>query len=140
MIKILILRNLQNICAVILVIAFFLPWVSLDFISLSGFNLAGIGGASFLLWAIPLLSIGVLVSKFMDLDEWFRLWFHLPNRKKISTYLPHASGAVPLFYVLSSRFQEGQISYEGAGIGIYLTFVASGVMLLAAFGVIKIPE
>ena len=122
------IKKLENICAVILVIAFFLPWVNLGFISLSGFNVAGIGGASFLLWVIPLLSIGVLVSEFMDLD------------KKISTYITYASGAVPLFYVLSSRMQEKQFSYEGAGIGIYLTFVASGVMLLAAFGVIKIPE
>ena len=122
------IKKLENICAVILVIAFFLPWVNLGFISLSGFNVAGIGGASFLLWVIPLLSIGVLVSEFMDLDE------------KISTYIAYASGAVPLFYVLSRLFSTGGDFFEGAGIGIYLTLVASVGMLLAAFGVIKIPE
>ena len=122
------IKKLENICAVILVIAFFLPWVNLGFISLSGFNVAGIGGASFLLWVIPLLSIGVLVSEFMDLDE------------KISTYIAYASGAVPLIYVLSRLISSGGEFFEAAGIGIYLTLVASVGMLLAAFGVIKIPE
>ena len=122
------IKKLENICAVILVIAFFLPWFSLGFISISGFNVAGIGGSSFLLWVIPLLSIGVLVSDFMDLDE------------KISTYIAYASGAVPLIYVLSRLFSTGGDFFEGAGIGIYLTLVASVGMLLAAFGVIKIPE
>ena len=122
------IKKLENICAVILVIAFFLPWLSLGFMSISGFKIAGIGGASFLLWVIPLLSIGVLVSEFMDLDE------------KISTYIAYASGAVPLIYVLSRLISSGGEFFEAAGIGIYLTLVASVGMLLAAFGVIKIPE
>ena len=123
------IKKLENICAAILVIAFFLPWFSLGgLFSISGFNAAGIGGAAILLWLIPLLSIGVLVSEFMDLD------------KKISTYIAYASGAVPLIYVLQSLFSSVGDFFSTATFGIYLTLVASIGMLLAAFGVIKIPE
>ena len=124
------IKKLENICAIILIVALFLPWVSMGMLgSLSGFKLAQLGGSATLLWLVPLLAIGVLVSDVMNMDE------------KISSYIAYAAGALPTLWVISRMFVMGfGVFFEAAGIGFYLTLLAGIGILLGAFGVVKIPE
>ena len=48
--------HLIGLCAIGLLIAFFLPWINLAFIKPSGFELAKQGGKYLLLWVIPAFS------------------------------------------------------------------------------------
>tara|TARA_X000001036_G_scaffold141329_4_gene134161 strand:- start:1963 stop:2337 length:375 start_codon:yes stop_codon:yes gene_type:complete len=122
------IKKIENMAAIVMIIAFFLPWVSMGIFSISGLKASTLGGGAFMLFLIPLFSVGVLASDAMKLDE------------NMSKYLTYGAGLVPLGYVLSRLFSMGSDFFTAAAVGIYLTLLASVAMLLAAFGIIKIPE
>jgi len=146
-------KKIENICAIVLVVAFFLPWVSVGGIfSIAGYELPNAvqwGNAMtatfsesgkvdtnysiYLVYLVPLLAVGVLATDFLKSDE------------KVAHYVAIAAGAFPILGLLSLLFGNGESFDEeklvrGMTIGVYLTVVAAIVMLLAAFGVIKRPE
>ncbi len=138
-------KKIENICAIVLVVAFFLPWVSLGgMFSFAGYQLPnaaeGINAMAaawsesgeadtnygvYLVYLVPLLAVGVLATDYLKSDE------------KVAHYVAIAAGVFPLLGFLYMVIDNGM---QGMAIGIYLTVVAAIVMLLATFGVIKRPE
>ena len=122
-------KKIENLSAVLMVVSFFLPWVSLGILSATGFKVASMGGAGTLLFVIPLLAIVVLandVLNFLDVDK--------------SKYLAYLTAVVPLIYIIYRLIKGGSSFFELASIGIYLTLIASVLMILGASGKIKLPE
>ncbi len=123
-------KKIENLSAILIVVSFFMPWLSLGMLgSATGFQVASIGGAGTLLFVIPLLAIVVLandVLSFLDVDK--------------SKYLAYLTAVVPLIYIIYRLIKAGSSFFELASIGIYLTLIASVLMILGASGKIKLPE
>ncbi len=123
-------KKIENLSAILIVVSFFMPWLSLGMLgSATGFTVASIGGAGTLLFVIPLLAIVVLandVLSFLDVDK--------------SKYLAYLTAVVPLIYIIYRLIKAGSSFFELASIGIYLTLIASVLMILGASGKIKLPE
>ena len=123
-------KKIENLSAILMVVSFFMPWLSLGMLgSATGFQVASIGGAGTLLFVIPLLAIVVLandVLNFLDVDK--------------SKYLAYLTAVVPLIYIIYRLIKAGSTFFELASIGIYLTLIASVLMILGASGKIKLPE
>ncbi len=123
-------KKIENLSAILMIVSFFLPWLSLGMLgSATGFKVASIGGAGTLLFVIPLLAIVVLandVLSFLDVDK--------------SKYLAYLTAVVPLIYIIYRLIKGGSTFFELASIGIYLTLIASVLMILGASGKIKLPE
>ena len=122
-------KKIENLSAILMVVSFFMPWVSLGIVSATGFKVASMGGAGTLLFVIPLLAIVVLandVLNFLDVDK--------------SKYLAYLTAVVPLIYIIYRLINAGSTFFELASIGIYLTLIASVLMILGASGKIKLPE
>ncbi len=123
-------KKIENLSAILMVVSFFMPWLSLGMLgSVTGFNVASMGGAETLLFVIPLLAIVVLandVLSFLDVDK--------------SKYLAYLTAVVPLIYIIYRLIKAGSSFFELASIGIYLTLIASVLMILGASGKIKLPE
>ena len=122
-------KKIENLSAILMVVSFFMPWVSLGIVSATGFKVASMGGAGTLLFVIPLLAIVVLandVLNFLDVDK--------------SKYLTYLTAVVPLIYIIYRLINAGSTFFELASIGIYLTLIASVLMILGASGKIKLPE
>lgn len=121
-----------------------MPWVSYDagFIQVqaSGASIPGtinslgsVAGESapwyvYLVYLVPLTAIGVLVTDFLKTDE------------KIARIVTIVAGVLPLAGLIYVLIEAGSIAFSFLGIGMYLTILAAIAMLLAVFGVIKIPE
>ena len=123
-------KKIENLSAILMVVSFFMPWLSLGMLgSATGFQVASMGGAGTLLFVIPLLAIVVLandVLSFLDVDK--------------SKYLAYLTAVVPLIYIIYRLIKAGSSFFELASIGIYLTLIASVLMILGASGKIKLPE
>ena len=123
-------KKIENLSAILMIVSFFMPWLSLGmFGSATGFKVASMGGAGTLLFVIPLLAIVVLandVLNFLDVDK--------------SKYLAYLTAVVPLIYIIYRLIKAGSTFFELASIGIYLTLIASVLMILGASGKIKLPE
>lgn len=112
-----------------MLVAFFLPWLSMGIFSLSGYKAATMGGVATLLFLIPILAVVVLVN---DVQSFF---------DDVKTkYLTYVTALIPLIYIVSRIVDMGGQFFQGASIGIYLTLLASVTMLLGAFGIVKLPE
>ena len=137
------IKKIENICAIIIIVAFFLPWVSLGFISFSGYDLpnlasfvnsfdaafsengesSGSANSLYAVYLIPLLSISFL---FME---------YLGKESKKLCLTAGTLNVVGFLYILIFE-TEGDIGMMG--IGIWITVLASVVMLLDAAGYLKI--
>ena len=107
-----------------MIVSFFLPWLSLGFLgSVSGLGLIKL---NFIVLFIPLLAVAVIVTDIMGSET-------------ASKWLSYAAGLVPLIWIiLRIPLMGSDIFFAAAGIGIYLTLLASILMLLGAFKIIKI--
>ena len=116
------IKKVENISAIVMIVAFFLPWTSM-----LGFTTNGLSAAKAnpVLWSIPFLAIGVIVSDITKVDE------------KFSESLSYAAGLVPLIWIII-YVPMGTIFFLVSGVGIYLTLLASITMLLGAFKIVKI--
>lgn len=117
------IKKVENISAIVLLVAFFLPWLNLGLVSVSG---VGIIKLNFIVLFIPLLAVAVIVTDIMGSET-------------ASKWLSYAAGLVPFVWIiLRIPFMGGDVFFAAAGIGIYLTLLASILMLLGAFKIIKI--
>ena len=120
------IKKIENISAIVIIVALFLPWISAGnsyaTVTISGIKAAGLGGAAVIIWLFPLLAIGVLVADVI-------------SNENLAKYLAIAAGILPLVYLLT----RGGAFFAAAGIGVYLTIIASVAMLLGAFKIVKIP-
>ena len=118
-------KKIQNLSAVLMVFAFFLPWISMGFISLSGYKVASLGGGATWFFLIPTLAIMVLVNDVQCfLDD------------KKTKYLTYTTAVIPMICIASviwgslmGDMKGVEEFFEWASIGIYLTFLASVSML-----------
>lgn len=86
----------------------------------------GIIKLNFIVLFIPLLAVAVIVTDIMGSET-------------ASKWLSYAAGLVPFVWIiLRIPFMGGDVFFAAAGIGIYLTLLASILMLLGAFKIIKI--
>ena len=120
------IKKIENIAAIVIIVALFLPWISAGnsymSVTVSGIKAAGLGGAAVIIWLFPLLAIGVIVADVI-------------SNENLAKYLAIAAGILPLVYLLT----RGGAFFAAAGIGVYLTIIASVAMLLGAFKIVKIP-
>tara|TARA_B100000700_G_scaffold155080_1_gene172239 strand:- start:3 stop:431 length:429 start_codon:yes stop_codon:yes gene_type:complete len=139
-------KKIENICAIVLLVAFFLPWVSVFGMSASGFSIPGIvsqfsqlgssiSGESasvpwqvYLVYLVPLTAVGVLVTDFLKTDE------------MIARIVAILAGVVPIAGVIYMLIEGGGEVFSYLGFGAYLTILAAIGMLLATFGIVKSPE
>ena len=79
------IKKVTNISAILLIVAFFLPWLVQVIVmgSASGLKAAQLGKAAVIIWFIPLLSIGVIVTDI--------------SNEKLGKYLAIAAGIVPFY-------------------------------------------
>tara|TARA_B100001173_G_C15546368_1_gene361882 strand:+ start:85 stop:459 length:375 start_codon:yes stop_codon:yes gene_type:complete len=121
------IKKVENISAIVMIVAFFLPWLSAGIGNFStSMNGTGVAGINPLVWLIPLLAIAVIVTDFMA-------------NETASKWLSYAAGLVPLVWIiLRIPLMGSGVFFATAGIGMYLTLLASILMLLGAFKIIKI--
>jgi hypothetical protein len=135
-------KKLENICAGVIIVAFFLPWLSIGgFMSFSGYDLPGLAnlanefgaamsdgegsssGANWLyvVYLVPLMAVGILLAEYLG-----------HNNKSICI----ASGAFNIIgFIVAVSKAEGEVGMFG--IGLWITTLASIVIILSATGVIK---
>ena len=133
-------KELENICASLIVLAFFLPWVDLGFISFSGYSLPilvnSVGSIAqafdeniqssnykiYLVYIVPLLACLVLFFNYLNKPV-----------KNISL----ASGLVNIIGFVYHLITQSDGSISMYGIGIWITLLASIIMILSTLGYIK---
>ncbi len=137
------LEKTEMIFAAVLLLGFFLPWVSLGgLVSFSGYNipealkgLSVLAGAfsekttetpikvylSYLMYLIPLLSIIVIVLGLKDMKT-----------KLVSIF----AGLLPFIFLIYALIDFGNI-FKAASIGVYVTLLAALCLILSALGIIK---
>ena len=133
-------KKIENICAIVMLVAFFLPWVSFMGLSAAGYSIVGtlnnllaIGGESapwqvYLIYLVPLAAIGVLVTDYLKTDE------------KIARIVAIIAGVIPIAGIIYLLIQSGGEGFQVLAMGAYLTILAAIGMLLATFGIVKSPE
>ena len=137
-------KKTEIIAAIVIVVAFFLPWVSFGgLISLSGYELPNFASAMgelgnafsedkktttdytlYIVYLVPLLSLAVLLIDYLD------------KPIKIICLIASSLNIVGFIYAI---FQGGgEIGIYG--VGLWITLLASIAMLLASLGFIKINQ
>ena len=123
-----------------MLVAFFLPWVSFMGLSAAGYSIVGtlnnflaIGGESapwqvYLIFLVPLAAVGVLVTDFLKTDE------------KIARIVAIVAGVIPVAGIIYLLIQSEGEGFKVLAMGAYLTVIAAIVMLLAVFGIVKMPK
>ncbi len=118
-------------CAFGLLAAFFMPWVQLFGVGVSGYNLANLGSYGNYAWIIPILAGGTVLLTFSGVD----------NRPigAVTGIVP--LGAVAYVWILLLSNNSGSDRAEGAlvdvaqhavSIGVYLTIILSVAIIIAA--------
>ena len=135
-------KKLENICASLIIAAFFLPWVDFGFFSASGYSLPNLASSLsqlgqvfsensesastnyfiYAVYVVPLLSALVLLYGYLD--------------KPIKN-ICIAAGAINLGGFLYLFFTASSVEIGMYGMGIWVTVIASILMLLATLGYIK---
>ena len=136
------LKKLENVSAIAIVIAFFLPWVNLGFISFSGHDLPNLWDAvnslSNAFSETENVSAGVnyylVVYLVPILALVFLLLEYLGKPSKNFAIVISAINIVAFLYILIFK-SEGELGIFG--VGIWITVLASLLMLLCSLGVVK---
>ena len=133
-------KKVENICAIVMLVAFFMPWVSFMGASVAGYsivgtinNFASLAGQSapwqaYLIFLVPLAAVGVLVTDFLKTDE------------KIARIVAIVAGVIPVAGIIYLLIQSEGEGFKVLAMGAYLTVIAAIVMLLAVFGIVKMPK
>ena len=133
-------KKVENICAIVMLVAFFMPWVSFMGASVAGYSIVGtlnnllaFGGESvpwqvYLIFLIPLAAVGVLVTDFLKTDE------------KIARIVAIVAGVIPVAGIIYVLIQSEGEGFKVLAMVAYLTVIAAIVMLLAVFGIVKMPK
>ncbi len=103
------------IAALLMCIAFFLPWASFGPIGISASTMASIGGRASVLWAILIMAVISVIT-------------HFVNPKKV---LNVVTGIIPLVILTVIAFNKGEDFFKGLGVGVLLT-LGCGITLIVA--------
>ncbi len=108
--------SLISLCALGLLVAFFLPWINVLLIKPSGFELAKQEGKYLLLWAIPAFSA---ITFFAGLAK--------AGQKSIA----QATGCLPFFFLMVAIYTDGTDILKTLDYGAYTSLAMGlGLMLL----------
>ena len=115
----------ENLCAIALIIFFFLPWVQLFGFSASGFRLAQyIGSYANLAWLIPVFS-GITIT----------IGLAGGSQREVGAI----TGFIPFVGLIYGLTKIGNNIFHVLSIGTYLTLIVSVAMILSAIGLINMP-
>jgi|ETNmetMinimDraft_13_1059891.scaffolds.fasta_scaffold53167_1 hypothetical protein len=139
-------KKSENIFAIVMLIAFFLPWVNIGgFITVAGYNipnvLEGLGTFAnalnksgskteipfyfYLVYLVPLLTIGIIILDLKGIET-----------KRVSIL----AGALPILTLVYFLVKNGFEIYQVMGIGAYITVIASIGLILGALNVINFEK
>ena len=117
------------VCAVGLLAAFFMPWVQIFGVGVSGYNLGQLGSYGTYAWIIPIVAGTALCLSFVDLD----------NRA-----IGAIAGIIPLGAILYALVRVGleggieamkvalELAWQAFSIGAWLTIIFSIAIIVAA--------
>lgn len=109
-------RDPENICAGLLIVTFFLPWISVLGASVAGYQFHELGDGGALAWVIPLAALGLIATRVSGVR---------------STALSVIVGLLPLVWFLLLLGEEGSALLNNLQIGAWLSVLA-GLALVAA--------
>ena len=140
-------KKSENIFAIVMLIAFFLPWINVGGLFIvEGYNIPKISeGAAFfanafkeygekgvdvpfyfyLVYLIPLLTIGIIILDYKGIET-----------ELVSIF----AGALPILTLIYFIVDIGFDVYKGMGIGAYITIIASIGLILGALNVINFEK
>ena len=141
------IAKIENICAIGLIILFFMPWVSIGgFLNFSGYQipdavkgfqstaiaLSGTEGnidvGVYFLYLVYLIPIFSVLTIILDINK---------MNTKISAFIAGVTPLIGFAYILNNM---GTVVFKGMAIAAWLTIVISIIMLLANFDIIKLPR
>jgi hypothetical protein len=106
-----------GLCAAVIALSFFLPWINFLGMKASGFDLVQkSGGASLLLWAIPFFGIVGLLTG-------------MTKSTGVKT-AGQIAGIIPFFALGYGLYDSGADLLKLLGAGAYLGLIAAGVTLV----------
>lgn len=120
-----IFNRVEIICAAGMIIFFFLPWAQIFSLGVSGYNLGQLGSYANLVWLIPSFCIFLIVMGLAGKDL------------KLIGFI---TGSLPIIGLMYGLANVGSDLFHVVGIGVYLTLLASMVLILTSLGVIRIPQ
>lgn len=134
------LEKLEAWFAVLLIIFFVLPWISIGPLSATGFGMMGdlskgtnvpfVVTLLYIAWLIPILSIATIVMAVMGMDT---------KIVGLATGVVAILSFIILFLALGNNLPSGQSALSFIGFGAWLTLLAGIGMIVAALGIIKSP-
>ena len=131
-------KNPIAICAMVLLIAFFLPWAGIFGKTIAGYNIGIIGPRlaqasaeligeydprwmlSLLLYLIPILSVITLILSSLKINKWERIFGFL-------------TGILPVIGIVYLTSEIGDDLFNFAEFGLYITLLAAIGILIASF-------
>lgn len=111
----------QNLCAVGIIVCFFLPWAQLFMLNASGFQLQQLGSYGTLAWVIPLLAAATLIAAFNG---------------SANKALPLATGCAPFLGLAYALAKAGGDLFHVLAIGAYLTLLAGAGLIAFSLSII----
>ena len=107
-----------NLCAVGLIVFFFLPWVQLLGFNASGYDVQKLGSYGQLVWLVPISAAATVIAG---------LYGQRQNALALLT------GALPFLGLLYVLTKVGDQVLHALAVGAYLTLITSGVLLLSVY-------
>lgn len=155
------ISKLENICAIGLIIFFFLPWINIaGFISVSGYELpdvvkgfgqlAALGSKTgksglqsyffYLVYLIPIFSALTIYYGVTDEDKKVTgLIADIVPFSELFKVTGLIAAIVPISLLFYALIKMGTDVFDGMAIGAWLTLATAIAMLLSVYGIIKLP-
>lgn len=156
-VKALFLSKIENLLAGVIIVAFFMPWVSYFQMSVSGFGfhsvisqltemanlanqLGGLDGGygrrsapkAPSMGGVYLLYLAYLIPVFAILT----IWYNLQNKPRPFAFI---TGVLTIVLFVFALIKVGGDLFNVLGIGVYITLLCAGGMLAAKYGFLKSP-
>lgn len=113
------LRDPENICAGLLLVGFFLPWINFFGVTVAGYQMSQLDPTAAVVWLIPVLALAVIAVRVMEVN---------------STALSVATGLLPPAGLLYLAVSEGTVIFDLLHVGAWLTVLAGLGLVAAALG------
>ena len=113
------MKNLPLICGTVMFISFFLPYISVGAVGISGMDIANRGGLYFGLFSIPIVAVLAMVLLVMG--------------RELARLMSLASGVVPILLFFYALVEGGYSLFSLAGVGLWLTALAAIGCIVSVF-------
>lgn len=113
------LRDPENVCAGLLIVTFFLPWINFFGVTVAGYQMSQLEANAAVVWLIPVLALAVIAVRVMGVH---------------STTLSVLTGLLPPAGLLYLAATDGTIIFDFLHVGGWLTVLAGLGLVAAALG------